>query len=135
VRTVPLSDRAATVLDRLSRRKHHTGAAALVFCRPDGQHLDPSGVRNRYMDARDAARADDGEIPVLRFHELRHTFGSLCAAGGIDVVSIQRWMGHRDIQTTMIYMHFAESSEDADRVTRAMGGPVAASVEPERLRR
>jgi hypothetical protein len=40
--------------------------------------------------ARDAAG-----LRPLRFHDLRHTYGSLLAAAGIDLVSIQAVMGQR----------------------------------------
>jgi integrase len=36
----------------------------------------------------------------LRFHDLRHTFGSL-AINRASIVQVQAWMGHADIQTTM----------------------------------
>jgi len=36
-------------------------------------------------------------------HVLRHTFGRQYIAAGGDLVSLQRIMGHRDIQTTRIY--------------------------------
>jgi integrase len=37
----------------------------------------------------------------LRFHDLRHTFGSL-AITRANIVEVQAWMGHADIQTTII---------------------------------
>jgi site-specific recombinase XerD len=42
-----------------------------------------------------------------RIHDLCHTFASFLAMRGVDVGSLQKLMGHSDIQTTMIYMHFA----------------------------
>ena len=38
---------------------------------------------------------------------MRHTFGTTLAADGVDVVTIQKLMGHRDIKTTMRYLHAA----------------------------
>lgn len=38
-------------------------------------------------------------------HVLRHTFGSHLAMAGVDLASIGKLMGHRDIKTTMIYVH------------------------------
>lgn len=65
-------------------------------------------------------------MPLLTFHGLRHTFGSRCAAAGIDVVTIQRWMGHASIRTTQRYMHHAPSGHDAVRLSRAFSTlPVA----------
>jgi hypothetical protein len=37
----------------------------------------------------------------VRFHDLRHTFGTRCAAAGVPLRTLQAWMGHADIKTTM----------------------------------
>ena len=42
----------------------------------------------------------------LRFHDLRHTFGTRMIAKA-DIRRVQEWMGHADIQTTMKYLHYA----------------------------
>ena len=51
----------------------------------------------------------------LRFHDLRHTFGTRMIAKA-DIRRVQEWMGHADIQTTMRYLHYAPRSEDAGLV-------------------
>jgi integrase len=68
--------------------------------------------------------SDDEPDGVLRedaivFHDLRHTFGTQCAAKGIDLRRIQAWMGHADIQTTMRYLHYVPAHDDAARLTAA----------------
>jgi integrase len=40
-------------------------------------------------------------------HDLRHTYGANLAAAGYPIPLIQRWMGHSDISTTMIYSTLA----------------------------
>jgi len=45
----------------------------------------------------------------LRFHSLRHTFGSWCAQSNVPIYTIQALMGHSNVQTTTIYAHLAES--------------------------
>lgn len=86
------------MLARLGQRERFTGRDALIFATPTGEHIDPSTLRTRYAAARDLAAQDDPELPRITFHGLRHCFGSRCAASGIDVVSIQRWMGHASIR-------------------------------------
>ncbi len=54
----------------------------------------------------------------LRFHDLRHTFGTRMIAKA-DIRRVQEWMGHADIQTTMRYLHFAPRDEDAALVAEA----------------
>jgi integrase len=116
-REVPLPDQAAVALERLGRREEFTGPDDYVFCSRLGRRLDPSALRRRYERARDAAGLDP-----LRFHDLRHTYGSLLVAGGIDLVSVKAAMGHSRITTTERYLHARPAGELADRFTRALGG-------------
>jgi integrase len=114
VRRVPLADQAAAALDRLSRREHFTAPGELVFCNVLGRPLDGSALRRRYRRAQLAA-----EVRPLRFHDLRHTFGSLLAARGVDVVAIQKAMGHSALSTTSRYLHARPASEQAQAFTAA----------------
>jgi integrase len=75
-RTVPLADQPAQALARLSQRPMFTRPADLVFCSRVGAHLDGSALRRRYIAARDAVATGDPDMPRLRFHDLRHTFGT-----------------------------------------------------------
>jgi integrase len=42
-----------------------------------------------------------------RLHDLRHTFGTYGVASGIPIRDVQAWLGHSDIQSTLIYAHHA----------------------------
>jgi integrase len=114
VRQVPMPDQAAAALDRLSRRENFTGPGELVFCGPLGRTLDASALRRRYRKA----QATAGLSP-LRWHDLRHSYGSLLAAGGVDLVKIKSAMGHSNIATTERYLHARPASEQAAEFTRA----------------
>jgi integrase len=46
-------------------------------------------------------------VRKLRFHDLRHTFGTRMAAAGVPMRTLQEWMGHRDLKTTLIYADYA----------------------------
>lgn len=56
-------------------------------------------------------------VQPLRFHDLRHTFGSLLAMRGVDVVTIQKAMGHSTLATTSRYLHARPASEQAQAFT------------------
>jgi integrase len=114
IRRVPLPDQAAGALDRLSKREDYTGEDELVFCNVYGRHLDGSALRRRFKRARDNA-----DLRPLRFHDLRHTYGSLLAAAGVDLVTIQAVMGHSALATTGRYLHARPASEQAALFTRA----------------
>ena len=114
IRRVPLADQAAAALDRLSRREHFTAPEDLVFVNELGRTLDSWALRSRFKRARDAAG-----LRPLRLHDLRHTYGSLLAAAGVDLVTIQAAMGHSALATTSIYLHARPASEQAQVFTRA----------------
>jgi integrase len=123
-REVPLPDQAAAALERLSRRGEFTAPDDYVFANRFGRRLDPSALRRRFERARDAAT-----LEPLRFHDLRHTYGSLLVAGGIDLPSVKAAMGHSRLSTTERYLHARPAGELADRFTRALGGtPLAAEL-------
>ena len=84
-----------------------------MFAGETGGYLDGSALRRRYK----AALASAG-LRRLRFHDLRHTFGTRMIAKA-DVRRVQEWMGHADIQTTMKYLHYSPRPEDARLVAEA----------------
>ena len=56
-----------------------------------------------------------------RIHDLRHTAACLWLARGVDVVTVQAWMGHASIATTNLYLHHLGTSADKaglDRLNR-----------------
>lgn len=121
VRSVPLIDQAARALDGLSRREHFTGVDDLVFASDVGRPFDDGPLRERFYAA--LARTGLGHLrekdePIV-FHDLRHTFGTLAAATW-PLHDVQGYMGHADIQTTMLYVHHVPKAEAADQLTRAV---------------
>jgi Phage integrase family len=52
-------------------------------------------------------------------HDLRHTYGSLLAAAGVDLVTIQSAMGHSALATTGRYLHARPATGQAAVFTRA----------------
>ncbi|MDP2712090.1 MAG: site-specific integrase [Solirubrobacteraceae bacterium] len=125
-RVVPLAERPAEVLRELSRRERWTGPDDLVFPRADGGRRDPDAVSHAYVEARNRATspaiplADAAGVPPLRFHDLRHTFGTLCARGGVSGFDIQAWMGHSSYATTQRYLHHAPRADDAARLSAVL---------------
>lgn len=113
-RAVPLVDQVAHALERLSRRDVFTGPDDLVFGSPTGAHLEDSALRRRYYKALQAAGIDH-----LRFHDLRHTFGTL-AVQEFPLSDVKAYMGHADIATTMIYVHHVPQHDAAKRLTRRL---------------
>lgn len=115
IRSVPLIDQAARVLDNLTRRELFTEPEDLVFCSAVGEHFHDDQLRDRFYEALEAAGLGDkrrGEDPIV-FHDLRHTFGTL-AVEAWPITDVQAYMGHADIHTTMIYVHHQPKSAAAN---------------------
>jgi integrase len=121
VRSVPMAPDVAEALARLGRRGHKTGDDDLVFLGQLGEFVDPSALRRRY----DAAVKRAG-LRRLRFHDLRHTFGTRMIAKA-DIRRVQEWMGHADVQTTMKYLHYVPREDDARLVAEAFGVATSAA--------
>ena len=96
-RAVPMADRVAAELER-----HSSGAASRPTTTSSsaipqtGRPLRPlASCRKRFKAALQRRRVRD-----VRFHDLRHTFGTQMAAAGAPLRTIQEWMGHSDYTTT-----------------------------------
>ena len=51
------------------------------------------------------------------WHQLRHTYASTLAAGGVKRHEVEQLMGHRAVGTTSIYTHlFRQAYHDVERV-------------------
>jgi integrase len=112
-RAVPLVAEVAQALARLGQRDRATGRDDPVFPGDIAGHLDASALRRRFVCARDAAA-----LRPLRFHDLRHTFGSL-AINRASIVQVQAWMGHADAKTTMRYLHHKSQENEAELLADA----------------
>jgi integrase len=107
-RSVPMADRLVGELDGWSQRSVYASETSLVFAHPNtGNPLDRSKVTKRFQDA-----CVDAGVRVITFHELRHTFATRMAAQGVPLRKLQEWLGHADIKTTQIYMHYAPDEHE-----------------------
>jgi integrase len=92
----------------------------LVFCRADGQPLDPDSVSQSFE--RLSAHAG---LPRIRLHDARHTAASLLLAAGVHPKVVQERLGHATIATTLdTYSHvLPRLAEDAaERLAAAIDG-------------
>jgi site-specific recombinase XerD len=96
-RFVPLDDKTAKLvskLQRTSRRRHHWLLQT------------PTGKKTRYELYRqalhDACRGFSLPEPITT-HRLRHTYATTLLAGGMNLPSVMRILGHRDYRMTLRY--------------------------------
>lgn len=99
-RTIPIDDECAKFIDSLPRDGEY------IFPNRKGSVQSPntwSEKLKRFMGTLHTAHPD---VPELTAHELRHTFGTSLRRRGVDIYTIQKIMGHKDIKmTSEIYVH------------------------------
>lgn len=113
-RTVPMVEDVARTLARLLQRERFIHPDDFVFVGIDGRYLDGSALRRRYRSAQKRAK-----LQPIRFHDLRHTFGSLAITQAESVRELQDWMGHADARTTARYVHYKPRKSEARRLAQA----------------
>lgn len=117
-RSVPMVPQVAAALRHQLGHSAHRGHEDLVFGNPrTGRALSASAVNRRFKKALRAA-----QVREVRFHDLRHTFGTRLAANGVPIRTIQEWMGHEDIRTTQIYADYEPTEHEIEAVSRAFSG-------------
>ena len=57
-----------------------------------------------------------GYDPDVHPHQFRHTFATNHLRDGVDIRTVQNWLGHRDIQSTMVYLKGVRSKDAAMKV-------------------
>ncbi len=100
IRFVPMNTRVWDILKRrLPGRKNY------IF---GNGNVAPKDFRTAFKAA--CVRAG---IKDCRPHDLRRTFGTRCAMATVPPKTLQKWMGHKDIETTLKY--YVQIPEDFER--------------------
>lgn len=86
--------RAAQMRERLAWGEAWTDTG-LVFTREDGQMLQPAAVTIRFR-----ATATKAGVPVIRFHDLRHTCATLALAADVPMKVVSDRLGHSTLAIT-----------------------------------
>jgi excisionase family DNA binding protein len=95
-RTIPLN---AALREELSRLKTQDGRGPYVFPNPrTGKPL--TTVKTAFV-----ATCRRAGVAGLRFHDLRHTFGSRLVERGVDIETVRSLLGHASIAVTQRYVH------------------------------
>jgi integrase len=71
-------------------------AEELVFPSPEGSVLDPDNLYKRYF----LPIIEKAGLRKFRFHDMRHTFGSLLIQKGASLKYVSEQMGHSSIKVT-----------------------------------
>jgi integrase len=99
----------------------HIESSPYVFPAATGEgHYQ--GLGKVWQAVRKAAGLED-----VRLHDLRHTFASFGAAGGLSLPIIGKLLGHSQAATTQRYAHLAD--DPVQRAADQVGNAVAAAME------
>ena len=81
-----------------------------------------SGVQNALKDA---ARSAKVKPTIVRPHVLRHSYATHLLEAGVSIRAIQKYLGHADLKSTMIYLHLTNIKEtDSIGIINSMMGRV-----------
>ncbi len=99
-REIPLSNDMFALLLKMRPSKFERNY--FVFPGKDGKVLRRK-LRDDLIRIAEKVRISD----FTKIHTLRHTFASNLVMKGVDLPTVQKLLGHANIQTTMIYAHLA----------------------------
>ena len=101
-RTVPLSHDLRTILEPLRRDKGYcfTNAVGLQF-----KDYELTAEFKRLI-------VKPSGLPHFCLHSLRHTFASHLVMKGVSIYKVSQWLGHKSVNTTMIYAHLAPQDDE-----------------------
>jgi integrase len=108
------------------RELRHTPADGWIFTRTDGASWEPGAFSLVF-----ARFVKTAKLPHVRFHDLRHSFGTLALASGVDLQTVSRALGHESTAiTSRIYLHAIEALQEdaAARIDALLGSVVTTAL-------
>ena len=104
-RYVPCNPFLRLELKRLAQHQRR-GIDQTFFCTETGGPVDHDNFSGRHFEK----DIQESGAKKIRFHDLRHTGTTLMIANGLDIKTVQEICGHKDIATTMRYVHLLGDS-------------------------
>ncbi len=124
-RPVPLPESVVRLLERLrsDQAARRIDGADFVFEAKRGAAWTWTTLRREFeLAVGQCDTLPPSKAAELRFHDLRHTYGSLAVQNGVPLQTVSRILGHTTLQMTMRYAHWcgADRADAARAVWRAI---------------
>lgn len=87
----------------------HQEEEGWCFTDRDGSRFEPNLRLSREFKR---IVVEPSGIEDFSLHTLRHTFASHLVIKGISIYKVSRWLGHKSVNTTMIYAHLAPQDDE-----------------------
>lgn len=95
-------------LKEMFLRRRERSSEGHVFQSTNGTQIqEVSDTYTRVVDSLGFNRGLDDPRQKVVFHTLRHTYASWLVMNGVDLYTVQRMMGHKEISMTQRYAHLA----------------------------
>ncbi len=102
-RNISIGEDAVNLLRKLKKDSN----SEYVFSTEDGKPLPPDSLRkilHRILN--------NADLPIVRFHDLRHTFATLALQNGVDIKTVSGMLGHFSAGFTLdTYTHVTTQSQ------------------------
>jgi integrase len=122
-RTITLDDETAAALrahhnrqraEKLAMGAGWKGADDRVVLEADGSAIHPQVLTRRFITA---VRNVEG-LPLIRLHDVRHSYATAALAAGVPVKVLSQRLGHADVSITLRTYAHVMPGDDEDAATR-----------------
>lgn len=105
VRTIYFSKRALQWLKRYLEAREDTDEALFTAYRSEKKKIGVSRIAIRTIQSMFERYAPRAGITIASVHSLRHSFATDMLGRGVDIRTLQEFLGHKNIAATQIYAH------------------------------
>lgn len=108
-----------------------------IFIQDDGKQMNLHTPLHKFRDIlqyyNDSVSDPEEKLPLITFHDLRHTSASIMIASGmVDIETIARRLGHSDVSMTLNRYGHALPSQD-DKAMQALDMMLSIDQKPEQV--
>ncbi|MDQ4469498.1 tyrosine-type recombinase/integrase [Enterococcus faecalis] len=109
VRIVDVDTKTLKVIKEVIRFRRFRGDDKI--CADDNEKLPVSATINRHLEK----ACQKLKLSSISFHGLRHTHASILLFKGVNILSVSRRLGHKDVTTTQsVYLHVIKEMEERE---------------------